>query len=156
MLACRTSNRRAFSLVELVVVILIIGILSAIAIPRMSRGASGAGESALTSNLAILRSALDLYQSDHNGTYPAAATVANQLTMYTDDTGATNASRTAAFPYGPYLRVIPALPVGAKKGLTKIAATNAADVGWVYTAASGTIQAGATENDDSGKAYSSY
>jgi general secretion pathway protein G len=156
MLVRRTTSSCAFSLVELVVVIVIIGILSAIAIPRMSRGAAGAGDSALTSNLAILRSALDLYQSDHNGTYPGVATVAGQLTMYTDDTGATSAARTAAFPYGPYLRAVPTLPVGAKKGLTKIAAVNAADVAWVYNAASGTIQAGASENDDSGRAYSGY
>ncbi len=147
---------RGFSLVELVIVIVIIGIISAIAIPRMSRGAAGANESALTSNLAILRSAIDLYQSDHNGTLPGATTIASQLTMCTDDSGNTNAARTPAFPYGPYLRAIPALPVGAKKGLTKIAAANAADVGWVYNATSGTIQAGATENDDSGKAYSAY
>lgn len=145
-----------FSLVELVIVIVIIGIISAIAIPRMSRGAAGATDSALTSNLAILRSAIDLFQSDHNGTLPGATTIASQLTMCTDDTGTTNATRTAAFPYGPYLRAIPALPVGTKKGLTKIAATNAADVGWVYNATSGTIQAGASENDDTGKAYSAY
>lgn len=147
---------RGFSLVELVIVIVIIGIISAIAIPRMSRGAAGANDSALTSNLAILRSAIDLYQSDHNGTLPGATTIASQLTMCTDDSGNTNATRTPAFPYGPYLRAIPALPVGAKKGLTKIAAANAADVAWVYNATSGTIQAGATESDDSGKAYSAY
>jgi general secretion pathway protein G len=147
---------RAFSLVELVVVILIIGVLSAIAIPRFSRASAGGGDAALTSNLAILRSALDLYQSDHNGAFPGAATIVNQLTLYTDDTGATSATRTGAYQYGPYHRSVPAHPVGAKKGLTKIAAANAPDVAWIYSAAAGTIQAGAGESDDSGKAYSTY
>jgi prepilin-type N-terminal cleavage/methylation domain-containing protein len=152
----RATTGRAFSLVELLVVILIIGIISAIAIPRMSRGAAGAQDSALLSNLAMLRSAIDLYQYDHNGTPPAVATIVSQLTLYSDENGNTSASRTAVYCYGPYIRAIPSLPVGSKKGLTKIASATAADVAWVYNVANATIQAGASESDDTGKAYSSY
>ena len=68
-----TSSRRAFSLIELVIVVVILGIIRAIAIPRMSRGAVGAADSGAISDLAVLRSAIDLYQAEHDGTYPALA-----------------------------------------------------------------------------------
>lgn len=149
--------RRGFSLIELVIVVVIIGIIAAIAIPRMSRGAAGASDSALKGNLAVLRNAIDLYATEHGGTYPAVATIVAQLTQYSDDAGATSATQTGAYIYGPYIREIPALPVGAKKGSTGIAAADGAGIGWIYTAATGTIKANTTtETDASGKAYNTY
>lgn len=155
----RMQTRYAgFSLIELVIVVVIIGIIGAIAIPRMSRGAEGANDSALTANLTVLRNAIDLYATEHGGTYPAAATITAQLTQYTDINGNTSATKTGAYIYGPYLRSVPALPVGSKKGSTNIAAADAAGVGWIYTASTGAIAANTAlgENDASGKAYSSY
>lgn len=150
-------KRRAFSLIELVIVVVIIGIIGAIAIPRMSRGAAGASDSALTANLAVLRNAIDLFQSEHGGAYPTAGGIVNELTLYTDATGATSATQTGAYIYGPYLRAVPPLPVGAKKGSTGIAAADGAGVGWIYTAATGKINANTTtEQDASGKLYTAY
>lgn len=151
-------KRRAFSLIELVIVVVIIGIIGAIAIPRMSRGAAGASDSALTANLAVLRNAIDLFQSEHGGTYPAAATIVAQLTQFTDDTGATSATQTTTHIYGPYLRQVPPLPVACpRKGGNLIAAADAVNVGWIYTAASGTIRANTTtEKDAKDTLYSSY
>src|SRR5258708_18523813 len=74
----------AFSLIELVIVVVIIAIIGAIAIPKMSRGAVGASESALIQNLSVLRSALDLYQTENGGAYPSATHVYNALTQYND------------------------------------------------------------------------
>ena len=51
----------------------------------------GAADSATTQDLATLRSALELYQTEHGGTYPSATsatTLTNQLTQYTDNLGA--------------------------------------------------------------------
>ncbi len=136
--------RRGFSLIELVIVVVIIGILAAIAIPRMSRGAAGASDSALSSNLATLRSALDLYQAEHGGSFPTLANLPNALTQYSDITGTTfSATQVAATGviYGPYLRAVPALPVGADKGKNTFSATRTAGFGWVYDAATGAISA---------------
>ncbi len=148
--------RRGFSLIELVIVVVIIGIIGAIAIPRMSRGATGASDSALSGNLAVLRNAIDLYETEHPGSYPAVSTIVAQLTTYTDDSGAAQATKDATHIFGPYLRSIPPLPVGAKKGSTGISATDGAGVGWIYVVATGAINANATESDARGKAYSSY
>lgn len=152
---------RAFSMIELVIVVVIIGIIAAIAIPRMSRGVSGAADAALQSNLATLRKALDLYQAEHNGKYPALTDVKDALTTYTDENGAGFSAAkdsTSGVIFGPYLAKIPPLPVGARKGNTKIAGADASDVGWIYVQASGKITANtsATEKDDRGTLYSDY
>src|SRR5262245_24690535 len=150
-------NRRGFSLIELVIVVVIIGIIAAIAIPRMSRGSAGAADSALSGNLTILRNAIDLYATEHTGTFPLAATFATQMQTYTDDSGATNATKTATYIYGPYIRQIPALSVGTKKGSSGVAAADGAGVGWIYDETLGTIKANTTtEKDSRNVLYNAY
>ncbi len=163
----KRKERHAFSLVELVIVVVIIAIIGAIAIPRMSRGSQGAADSALAGNLSILRTAVDLYQTEHGGSYPTLAQMSTNLTLFSDVTGAnTSATKNTAsgIVYGPYLRAIPPLPVGANKGGTGFVAAYTAPPGagtptngWVYDSA-GNITANTTtgENDSNGKAYSAY
>lgn len=148
-------KRSAFSLIELVIVVVIIGIIAAIAVPRMSRGAVGANESTLTGNLAVMRKALDLYAAEHNGTFPAVAVLATQLTSKTNADGTT----TGTPQYGPYIRVIPALNVGAAKGQSAFTATaGGTTAGWVYDSTAGTIIANTAtgEVDSAGNKYSTY
>ena len=152
------KKRAGFTFLELVIVIGIMGIIAAIAISRLDRGAVSAGESALSGDLAVLRNAIDIYATEHANTYPAAATFADQVTQYTDIGGAASATRTASHIYGPYVRKIPPLPVGANKGDTTVAANPGNGVAWTYNAANGTIQANTSdaETDASGKLYSDY
>lgn len=155
----RSTHTRAFSLLELVIAVAIIAIIAAIGIPRLSRGTKGAADSALSGNLAMLRNAIDIYAAEHTGSYPTEDDIGDQLTQYTDKDGNTNTTKTTTYIYGPYVRSIPPLPVGAEKGSTGIAATaDANDTGWIYTASSGDIKANTTdsEKDDSGKLYNSY
>jgi type II secretory pathway pseudopilin PulG len=148
---------------ELVIVVVIIGIIAAIAIPRMSRGTAGASDSALTGDLAVLRNALDLFAAEHDGKFPTLAKIDLQLTQYTDSaiTSDPVATKDATHVYGPYVRAVPKLPVGANKGLT--AFTNAAigttAAGWWYNEATGEIKANTadTETDSpGGTKYSEY
>lgn len=150
MLAQVRTARRGFSLIELVIVVVILGIIGAVAIPRMSRGAEGAAESALVSNLATLRGAIELYAAEHGGTFPTVADFDDQMLLYSDATGATNATKTGAYMYGPYLRAIPPLPVGTRQGENGVAAADAATVGWLYTASTGTITANCTDAEVNG------
>jgi prepilin-type N-terminal cleavage/methylation domain-containing protein len=154
----RCTRGGGFSLLEVVIVVAIIAILAAIGIPRMSRGAKGASDAALTGDLATLRNAIDLYAAEHAGVYPDAADPNTQLTQYTNSTGGVNATKTATHIYGPYMRSIPPLPVGAKKGGVKLAAADAAGVGWIYDKTLGTIRANTTasEKDEAGKLDSDY
>ena len=153
----RNTNRGGFSLLEVVIVVAIIAILAAIGIPRMSRGSKGANDSAVKGDLAVLRNAIDLYSAEHGGSFPTAASIVDQLTKYTDVSGAVSASKTTTHIYGPYLRSVPPLPVGTRKGSTGIAAADAAGTGWIYTASSGDIRANTTtEVDDANNLYSTY
>jgi prepilin-type N-terminal cleavage/methylation domain-containing protein len=156
-MSVRQASRRAFSLIELVIVVVIIGIIAAIAVPRMSRGAQGAADSSLISSLQTLRNAIDLFQTEHGGTFPAVLTFDAQLTTYSDDAGNANATKSATNYLGPYLRAVPAMPVGPRKGMTGVAAADAGTVGWIYDATSGKINANSVGAKDSkGVDYASY
>ena len=138
----RSTIRRGFSLVELVVVLVILGVIAAIAIPRMTRGATSAASVALRADLQVLRNAIELYRSEHEGKFPTAAGIGDQLTKYTkiDGSDANDAvDKAGGRIYGPYLAAIPPLPVGANKGLTAIEATQSGTSGWVYTESTGVI-----------------
>jgi prepilin-type N-terminal cleavage/methylation domain-containing protein len=158
MIKKRSRHNGAFSLLELVIVVAIIAIIAAIGIPRMSRGTRGASDSALSGNLAVLRNAIDLYKVEHSGTDPNTSAIADQLTKYTDAGGNTSDTKDTTYYYGPYIRKIPPLPVGDKKGNTGIAASDDTGVGWIYTESTGEIEANCTdsEKDDSGKQYNEY
>ena len=154
------SPRRAagFSLIELVIVVVIIGIIGAIAIPRLSRGAAGANDSALIGDLAVMRNAIDLYATEHGGTYPTMAAINDQLTLYSDAAGATSASKDATHVYGPYIRKIPGAPVGRNPGGTGFASAHGSGIGWLYTPACGaiTVNATAADADSAGTLYIAY
>lgn len=156
------KRTQGFSLIELVIVVVIIGIIGAIAIPRMSRGASGAADSAVEADLSILRNALDLYAAEHNGDYPTPTNVATALTEYSDASGTVSATQSSTAIYGPYLRAVPPLPVGAAKGGTMIASAPADGVGWIYTQPNGVKSSKiepnttATETDSKGVPYNTY
>src|SRR5437763_9606761 len=86
-----------FSLIELVIVVVIIAIIGAIAIPKMSRGAAGASDAALIQDLSVLRSALDLFQTENGGIYPTAGNVVTGLTGYSDGAGNVNLTKTSTY-----------------------------------------------------------
>ena len=158
-----SNGRRSggFSLIELVIVIVIIGVISAIAIPRLTRGANNAGSTALRGDLAVLRSSIELYRAEHEGKFPTKAGISNQLTMYTklDGTDANVAvDVTGGRIYGPYLRAVPTLPVGAKKGQTGILDVDGATIGWIYDETAGTIKANCVdaETDQDTVKYNTY
>ena len=141
----------------------IIGIIAAVAVPRLGRAGSGGGEAAFTGNLMLLRRAIDHYHAEH-GAYPTAAplngnrtTVMFQLTQFTDAAGNYSAIKTGAYKFGPYLREIPQLTVSDKRGASKINTADAGGAGWIYDPATGHIQGNTGDaTDEGGRLFSSY
>ncbi len=89
------QRQRGFTLVEIMIVVAIIALLAAIAIPNVLRGRATANESAAIGSMRALISSLEMYRSVNN-VYPTAATWDAQ--MY----GADCAAATAPAPdYGP-------------------------------------------------------
>ena len=134
-------QEKGFSLLEVIIVMAILAILAAIALPRLSRGSRGASDAALEEDLVALQKAIDLYATEHDGQFPSADNIAKQLTQYTNRQGQAQATKDTLHIYGPYLHAIPPLPVGHRRGNTRIASQDAEDVGWIYIPASGQIQA---------------
>ncbi len=154
----RTIPRRAaFSMIELVIVIAIIGIIAGIAVPRMSRASITARENALVSNLSLFQSAIDRYTAEHAGLSPghdaggsvnaSGADFALRLTKRTDESGAAQSDGL----YGPYLRSIPANPInGLRTVRVGGIAAGAGTHGWRYDPASQTILSDHADGGDLG------
>ncbi|MBI4423826.1 MAG: type II secretion system protein [Elusimicrobia bacterium] len=76
--ATRQGEQRAFTLIELMIVVAIIGILAAIAIPKFADLVRKSREGSTRGNLGRLKSAMGIYYSDLEGQFPVSL---NALTI---------------------------------------------------------------------------
>lgn len=67
----RLKFNHGFTLIEILVVIVIIGILSSITIPNYIKIVNRARESSVKSNMHIVNMEVELFSLDHNGSYPS-------------------------------------------------------------------------------------
>ncbi|GAA4472893.1 prepilin-type N-terminal cleavage/methylation domain-containing protein [Novipirellula rosea] len=122
MFKTRRWCRKGFTLVELVVVVLILGILAAVAAPRMFDTAGNARDNATRQSLVVIRDAIDLYKAQ-TGDYP-------ELSTFTTD-------------LKPYLQgAFPATQVGSNPGAGIVAGTSPLETataagGWIYDESTG-------------------
>ncbi|UCE46370.1 MAG: prepilin-type N-terminal cleavage/methylation domain-containing protein [Phycisphaerales bacterium] len=102
--------RSGFTLVEILIVVVILGILAAIVIPQFTEASTEAKTSSLCTDLQTMRSQIELYKIQHNDQLPGAgnATFIEAMTQYTDISGDLAAVQ-APGPgvYGPYVQQIP-------------------------------------------------
>lgn len=66
--------KQGFTLIELMIVIVIVGILAAIAIPKFSNVSESARQSACRSNQRLVVQGLNVYMAEHDGEYPVLNT----------------------------------------------------------------------------------
>src|SRR3954451_1738511 len=118
MTVIRRTNRGGFTLVEILIVVIILGILAAIVIPQFTSASQDARKNSLTSQLQTLRSQIELYKLQHLDALPTTlvggSPAWDQLTNRTDNAG--NIGTVAAtFPFGPYLQADPVNPLNGSK-----------------------------------------
>ena len=70
----RNSRRAGFTLVEVLIVVVILGILAATVLPQFSQATKDAKESSLIQNLQMIRHQVSLYKFQHDGLLPASGT----------------------------------------------------------------------------------
>jgi general secretion pathway protein G len=178
----KRNASRGFTLIELLIVVIILAILAAIAIPQFSSSTNDAQVAALDSNLAAVRSAVEQYKVQHKGKYPADNTSAGatcavgakveaaagtqaameaQLKGYSDVDGKVCDSPNDTYKFGPYLRQgIPNEPINNSK--TVVVTTTGAAIsagtagGWAYDTKSGQFIMNSTAQDANKTAYSAH
>jgi general secretion pathway protein G len=142
-----------YTLVELVVVIMILGILAAIGAPRLLRTSDEAVDNGLRHTLEVIRGAIDLYAAGHEGSLP----------------GADGVEQTLKDDLARHLRgtEFPTCPVGeAKNGRVRMLADETAiDAGmaataathsWVYCYETGRFGVNSQEESADGTAYADF
>jgi general secretion pathway protein G len=128
---------RGFTLVEILIVVVILGILAAIVIPQFTEASTEAKNSRVASDLQTMRSQIELYKVQHSDTAPLQATFEGQMTTVGAD------------GLGPYLQKVPTNPF-APTGLGNVVGTAAQDpatCGWQYDEATGAINASDAEHN---------
>ncbi|UCF43199.1 MAG: type II secretion system protein [Planctomycetota bacterium] len=125
--------KSGFTLVEILIVVVILGILAAIVIPQFTGASTEAKESALVSDLQSVRSQVELYKIQHNDILPGeilnadgtitAATAVSFVTAFTSKTDQygnvdPGAGDPAVFRFGPYMRQIPDNPFSNSEAVT--------------------------------------
>ena len=161
----RFKDRAGFTLIEMLIVIIILGILAMVIIPQISVSTDDAKVSTLKGNLAGLRSAIEIYYAQHSNKYPgmtdstngntnndagvAASSMVLQLEQYTSSSGKVQTTKDGTFKYGPYVKTgLPTNPFNEKKTVvcdatTDIAAAKAPSggAGWKFHFNTGVLYA---------------
>jgi len=129
------AKRSGFTLVEILIVVVILGILAAIVIPQFTEASTEAKLSSLCTDLQTLRSQIELYKIQHNDFPPEFANFTAQMTGQTDITGAVGTD------YGPYVQKIATNQFNDKSNLDDSGTIGDNIGGWEYDEITGAINA---------------
>ena len=132
---------QGFTLVEILIVVIILGILAAIVIPQFTNASNDARQNSVASTLQTMRCQIELYKIQHGDAPPALTSMWTNMLNASDTTGNTVTGATnTTYPLGPYIQAAPVNPANGQSG---ISGGTGATVGWVYsvTGSQYTIQA---------------
>jgi general secretion pathway protein G len=167
------TAQKGFTLVEILIVVIILGILAVMIIPQFSSATESARASMLMDDLRVMRTQLEVFKAQHNGVppgfpgqdttqTPTEAVMVDQITLSSDQTGKTAAVNTPGYPYGPYMREVPTNPLNGKTSVRVLSASDTFpsgptdQYGWVYQPSSMTFKSDCLGNDSSGVPYFNY
>lgn len=140
-----------FTLIELMIVVAIIGILAAIAIPRFAQMLEKSREGSTKGNLGAMKSAVAIYYGDWQGVWPQTLNTVSNVTFsrYMDTIQPVKA--TAAFAPGA------ASPAGSSVTMVPLSVVpTTAGSGWMYDSSIGSLYVNSTVRDSKGIPYSTY
>jgi general secretion pathway protein G len=162
-------DQSGFTLIEILIVVILLGILATIIIPQISVSSDDAKLNALKTNLSGMRGAIELYYYQHNNTYPGvvvpatkpadvtdtATAFAAQLTRYTDPSGNISNSGSSSYAYGPYVNQFPTNPYNSKSDVTidntttdiTTKSSSGANTGWKFYAKTGVLMSADGSHD---------
>jgi general secretion pathway protein G len=166
----KRQSRTGFTLVEILIVVVILGIIAAITLPQFSNASLVAREGTMKDDLRYLRSQIVVYTAQHQDFAPAfangalggspAADFLQQMTQYTDQYGNCSTAQTGTFVFGPYLSKMPPNPLTGDSSMKVVTGnvpmTPDDTTGWIYNPTSGAIVVNSTKSDSSGVAYVTY
>jgi len=166
--------KKAFSIVEVMIIVAILGILAAMVMPDFRDHTGYAREAAARENLRLLRHAIEYYAAQHNGTPPGylngnPSNDASDLVFWMQLTNASKSSGEIAlggsdgYPCGPYLSeraknpfndsstvvIVPAMTSDFKTHLSD-------DTAWLYQPSTKTIKLARKGQDSRGDLYLDY
>jgi prepilin-type N-terminal cleavage/methylation domain-containing protein len=157
------QSRRGFTLVEVLIVVVILGILAATVLPQFTSANNDAKESALVQDLQTLRSQIELFQFQHEGKspslVPASTKFSDHMLLSSDVKGVTGVP--GSKPFGPYfVGGLPPNPFTGARDVVVIATAIDAHVpdqaavgeggkqaGWVYSTFDGRVKANITATE---------
>ncbi|MCD4831164.1 MAG: type II secretion system GspH family protein [Anaerohalosphaeraceae bacterium] len=152
------KHDKAFTFVELLIVVTILGILAAVVLPTLQDSTQKAKEAAAKDNLRILRNAIELYANDHDGIPPG---------YINDNTSSTPSymaferqmteleQRLSAVPENP-LNNITVMKVLANSDSFPEVPADTTQYGWIYQPAIKKIKLNYPSTDSDGIAYFDY
>jgi general secretion pathway protein G len=137
------TERRGFTVMEIFMVIVILCIVAAVAIPRASHAAAENRTSDMVGKLHLVRSQIQLYRAQHANLLPGQKIIGGDITQ-ADFIDAMTA-RSAVDGYGPYLDQMPENPFVSGLAADDITCANDANslptgaesTGWWLNAATG-------------------
>lgn len=127
-----------FTLIEVLIVVVIIGILAAIVVPNFTNATDTAGANAIQMNVRRIRNQIEIYRAEHNNTPPTLADIEDQLTLSSNINGNTAAIGTPGYPLGPYVVTI---PVNFNTGASDISNGAVGTSAWYYDETTGAFHA---------------
>jgi general secretion pathway protein G len=135
------TTKSGFTLVEILIVVIFLGILAAIVIPQFTNASTEARKNSTSSLLQTIRSQIELYKLQHGDTIPPLVGAAADGSHWDELTKTSQHNGTGTF--GPYLQTVPKNPLNSKSDV--IAGTGAAvasNAGFIFDAATGKMWAG--------------
>ncbi len=166
-------KEKAFTLVEVILVVTILGILAALVLPTFQGHIAKARESAAKDNLRVMRNQIELYKLQHKGVPPGYVNGAPlpelllqlQFIRTTDEAGVASSSTVPSDPYiyGPYVKELPENPFNKLSSIVYVleatafsAAVDGTSSGWLYKKETGEFKINWVGSDSEGTAFYDY